>query len=73
MTDTFVKDSLIAQIGKLPYDLQLRVLDFVKALAPTGVRGDSLIRFGGTIPVEDLKAMSQAIERSCENVDINEW
>jgi hypothetical protein len=73
MTDTFVKDSLITQIGKLPYDLQLRVLDFVKALAPTGVRGDSLIRFGGTIPVEDLKAMSQAIEQSCENVDINEW
>ena len=73
MTDTFVRDNLIAQIGKLPYDLQLRVLDFVKTLAPTGVRGDSLIRFGGTIPVEDLKVMSQAIEQSCENVDIHEW
>lgn len=39
MTDAAIKDSLIAQLDRLPYNLQLRILDFAKALAPTGVAG----------------------------------
>lgn len=42
MATTYVKDNLIAQVEKLPYDLQLRVLDFVKSLIPKGVTGISL-------------------------------
>ena len=30
MTATSIKENLIAQIDKLTYDLQLRVLDYVK-------------------------------------------
>jgi hypothetical protein len=73
MTRTLLKDSLSAQIDKLPYDLQLRVLDFVKTLSPKGVEGKSLLRFEGAIPADDLRLISKAIEESCEQVDANEW
>jgi len=73
MTTESIKDNLIAQIDKLPHDLQLRVLDFVKALTPKGVEGKSLLRFEGYIPVDDLQLMSKAIEEGCEKVDISEW
>jgi len=73
MTTESIKDNLIAQIDKLPHDLQLRVLDFVKALTPKGVEGKSLLRFEGAIPADDLQLMSKAIEEGCEKVDISEW
>jgi hypothetical protein len=73
MRNTSIKDNLIAQLDKLPYDLQLRVLDFVKALIPKGVEGKNLLRFEGTIPTDDLQLMSKAIEENCEKVDISEW
>lgn len=73
MTTTLIKDNLIAQLDKLPYDLQLRVLDFAKALMPQGIEGKSLLRFEGTISVDDLQLMSKAIEDGCEKVDIGAW
>jgi hypothetical protein len=54
MVTASIKDNLIAQIDKLPYDLQLRVLDFVKALSPKGVGGRGLLRFEGSISDDDL-------------------
>lgn len=73
MANTSIKDDLIAQIDKLPYDLQLRVLDFAKALAPKGVEGKSLLQFEGAISADDLQCMLKAVEENCEKVDINEW
>ncbi|MBI3354958.1 MAG: hypothetical protein HY034_08750 [Nitrospirae bacterium] len=73
MTNKSIKDNLIAQLNKLPYDLQLRVLDFAKTLAPKGVEGKSLLQFEGIIPQDDLQLMSKAIEEGCEKVDISEW
>jgi hypothetical protein len=73
MTNTDIKENLIAQLDKLPYTLQLRVLDFAKAIIPKGVDGKSLLRFEGAIPADDLKLMSKAIEEGCEKVDISEW
>ncbi|MBI3583465.1 MAG: hypothetical protein HY096_05875 [Nitrospinae bacterium] len=73
MTNTFIKDNLINQLDKLPYDLQLRVLDFAKTLMPKGVDGKSLFRFEGSIPLDDLHLISKAIEEGCEKVDISEW
>ncbi len=73
MTTASIKDSLISQLDKLPYELQLLVLDFVKALIPKGVEGKNLLRFEGTIPADDLQLMSKAIEENCEKVDISEW
>jgi dihydroorotase-like cyclic amidohydrolase len=73
MTTIFIKDDIIAQIDKLPYNLQLRVLDFAKTLMPKGVDGKSLLRFEGTISADDLHLISKAIEEDCERVDTGEW
>lgn len=70
---TSIKDNLLSQIDKLPHDLQVRVLDFVKALIPEGVEGKSLLRFGGAISMDDLQLMSKAIEEGCEKVEVSEW
>lgn len=72
MTTQSVKDNLITQIDKLPHDLQVRVLDIIKALTPKGVEGKSLLRFEGSISADDLQQMSRAIEEGCAKVDINE-
>lgn len=68
-----IKDNIFSEIEKLPYELQLRVFDFVKTLAPKGVKGESLLQFEGTISDDDLQLMSKAIEEDCEKVDLNEW
>ena len=73
MTNAVIRDNLIAQLDKLPYDLQLRVLDFAKNLVPKGVQGKSLLRFEGIISDDDLQLMSKTIEDGCEKVDIGEW
>lgn len=76
MLNTTVKKDIINQIGLLDYEHQRRVLDFARALAvtcPKGVPGKQLLSFAGTIPADDLKTMEQAIEDSCEKVDLNEW
>ena len=73
MANTSIKDILIDQIEKLPYDLQLRVLNFAKALIPKGVEGKRLLQFEGAISADDLQRMSDAIEENCEKVDIHEW
>ena len=73
MTTQSVKDNLMTQIDKLPHDLQVHVLDIIKALTPKGVEGKSLLRFEGSISADDLQLMSKAIEEGCEKVDINEW
>jgi len=68
-----IKDDLIDELNKLPLELQLKVLDFTKALLPKGVTGKSVCKFEGMIPPEDLSVMSQAIEEGCEKVDPGEW
>lgn len=67
MNSESIKDSLIAQIDKLSPDLQVRVLDFVKAITPKGVEGKSLLRFKGSISADDLQLMSKAIDEDCGN------
>ena len=73
MTATHIKENLVNQIDRLPYDLQLRVLDFIASLSPKGVKGESLLKFKGTISANDLRQISKAIDEGCEKADINEW
>lgn len=68
-----IKDNLIAELDKLPPALQLRVLDFAKALIPKGVEGKSLLQFEGAISAEELELMTKAIEEGCERIDVGEW
>jgi len=74
--NTSLKEEVLKQLNALPYEQQLRVLDFVRALvtsSPAGVPGKQLLRFAGAIEENDLKIMQQAIESGCEKVDFNEW
>jgi hypothetical protein len=74
--DTPIVEKVIEQLKALPQELQRRVLEYTRALAestPRGVPGKDLLRFAGSIPPEDIRLISEAIERGCEQVDINEW
>ena len=74
--DTPIVEKVIEQLKALPQELQRRGLEFTRALAestPRGVPGRQLLRFAGAIPRDDIRLMSEAIERGCEQVDTNEW
>ena len=71
-----VMTEIVEQLKTLPDNLQQRVLEFIqilKASAQHEVSGKQLLRFAGTIPLDDLQRMHQAIEVGCEQVDLNEW
>jgi hypothetical protein len=73
---TTIMEEVLEQLKNLPHELQWRVLEFTHALsisAPRGVPGRQLLRFAGSIPLDDLDLMSQAIEQGCEQVDADEW
>jgi hypothetical protein len=59
----------------MPQSLQKQVLEFAKTLTDStvqGVPGSQLLRFAGTIPLDDIALMREAIEQDCEQVDANE-
>jgi hypothetical protein len=72
-------DAINKKVHELPEPLQREVLDFVEYLAnkyvkedsdwSSGVPGKHLLSFAGSIPADDLKAMEQAIEDSCEKAE----
>ena len=69
-------EKVVKHLETLPYESQRRVLEFAEALAvstPRGVPGRTLLRFAGSIPLDDVERMRQAIEQGCEQVDANEW
>jgi hypothetical protein len=74
--DTPVISENVKKVQALPDNLQRQVLIFVDALQVSSTRGTpgkSLLKFAGKIPLDELKAMSEAIESGCEQVDSNEW
>jgi len=69
-------EKVVKHLETLPYESQRRVLEFAEALAvstPRGVPGRTLLRFAGSIPLDDVERMRQAIEQGCEQVDADEW
>ena len=69
-------EEIIKQIDRLPDEQQLEVLDYVRALPQyqsIGVPGESLLRFAGLIPLDELVIMEKAINESCERIDVDEW
>ena len=75
-----MKESIVTQVietlRELPENLQWRVLDFVQQLRKTGeqaIQGKQILQFAGSIPLEDLEAMQQAIDEECETIDLHEW
>ncbi|APB33526.1 hypothetical protein GlitD10_1206 [Gloeomargarita lithophora Alchichica-D10] len=69
-------DEVVEQLKVMPQHLQWQVLEFVRALAKVEVRGtpgQRLLRFAGSIPLDDLHLMREVIEQDCERVDVDEW
>jgi len=74
--DTSIRDKVVEQLSRMPQSLQKQVLEFAKTLTDStvqGVPGSQLLRFAGTIPLDDIALMREAIEQDCEQVDANEW
>ncbi|HUT12226.1 MAG TPA: hypothetical protein VMY42_17135 [Thermoguttaceae bacterium] len=76
MVDMRMQEELLTQVGQLPSGLQRRVLDFAVALVqsvPKGTPSQDLLRFAGVLKPEDARAMIEAIEQGCEQVDSDGW
>ena len=74
--DTPIFNEITKKIKTLPDNLQRQVLIFVDALQVSSMRGapgKSLLEFAGTISLDDLSLMGEAIESGCEKVDGSEW
>lgn len=71
-----IMHEVMDQIRYLPYNLQKQVLNYVKELKKNhepGSPGQRLLRFAGTISMDDLEIMSDVIEKDCGRIDKNEW
>ncbi len=69
-------DEVVEQLKVMPQPLQRQVLEFVRSLVETKVRGtpgQQLLRFAGSIPSDDLQLMREAIEQDCERINVDEW
>lgn len=69
-------DEVVEQLKIMPQHLQWQVLEFVRVLVKAELRGtpgQQLLRFAGSIPLDDLQLMREAIEQDCERVDLDEW
>jgi hypothetical protein len=75
MSETIISQ-FMEQLRTMPDKLQQEVLIYtrkLKASTQVGMPGKILLQFSGTISLEDLEVMQQAIETDCEQVDLNEW
>jgi len=76
MVSSALEQELRQHLEHLPFAQQRQVLDFARALASSrahGVAGQKLLQFAGTIDLDELKVISQAIAEDCEKVDTREW
>ena len=72
MATASIKNEIITRVDRLPSSLQRQVLEFARSLDGRrlkGMPGKSLLSFAGSIPLEDLETMTQAIKEGCEQVD----
>lgn len=76
MMTNLKRREIIKRLDRLPFEIQIKILDLAEAAASSqqkGVSGKKLLRFAGILNAEDVTDMTQAIENGCEKVDINEW
>ena len=76
MTQVSVEDLIAARLTRLPAHLRKRVLAFADALVQSqdaGTPGAEVAAFADTISLDDLQAMSGAIDADCERIDTRGW
>jgi hypothetical protein len=68
-----LRDQLIHEIDKLSPAQQEQILLLARSLTrPRGVPGQSLLKYAGRIPLDEVEKMEKAIE-DFERIDFNEW
>jgi hypothetical protein len=73
MVNQSIQEEILNQLDKLRIEQQAQVLDFARTLTkPEGRQGKVLLTFAGSIDIDDLSLMTQAIERDCEQVN-DDW
>lgn len=76
MNTPLIEQELQSALHLLQPEQKLQVLDFIRNLISThlrGVAGISLLRFAGMIEADDLALMAQAIAEGCESINTDEW
>ncbi|CAG0989225.1 hypothetical protein METP2_02471 [Methanosarcinales archaeon] len=62
---------IIKRLDRLPFEIQIKILDLAEAAAPSpqkGVSGKKLLRFTGILNADDVTDMTQAIENGCDKL-----
>lgn len=76
MIDATIERQLHEELLHLNLDQQRRVLEYAHGLArtkPPGASGAVLAGLIGIFTPDELKAMSEAIEEGCGQVDLDDW
>lgn len=70
-----IASQIHAELDDLELNSQRRVLEYVRSLKKTGagMPWDVLRQYSGIISPDDAKAMTDAIEAGCEQVNVDEW
>ena len=72
MVDFVLERELRGYLALLGPSEQRELLDYARALRERsrhGVAGRSLLRFAGSIPLEDVASIARAVGEGCERVD----
>jgi hypothetical protein len=74
MIDEHLRNELFEQVGQLSPAKQWQVVRFAQSLVespPKGVPGDRLLRFAGTMTLEEAQQFLKSIEEDCERIEPN--
>lgn len=76
MVDPKIKERILNDLERLEPAQQQRAAELVQGLLtplPKGASVDDLIDLAGTLDDESARQMTEAIEESCERVDLDGW
>ena len=76
MVNPEIKERILGDLERLEPGQQQRAAELVHGLLtplPKGASVDDLIDLAGTLDDESARQMTEAIEESCERVDLDGW
>lgn len=76
MVSPEVKERILSDLERLDPEQQQRAAELIHGLLtplPEGASVDDLIELVGTLDDESARQMMEAIEESCERVDLDGW
>ena len=71
-----IKSEIMRRVEDLSLESQRQVLAYVDRFQHEtlrGERGQALLSFAGVLDNASASEMREAIEASCENIDVREW